>query len=271
MDKNINYRSVQSNQIYLNSSTADIYLNNSMKSNVVFFFKEPMKLERNSLEMRVSLVNAQVPISYYNINATNNQFYISGILYSFPIGNYNVDSFMKTWMTLFVGWTLTYNNITNKLTFHYTNDFTISDSGKSLFPIIGFTQGKTYNSFNSSLLSDNVCNFFGVTRLHVKSNTFSLKNVDSRNKGRNRTLGVIPVNGASSSMILYNNFTNFTTPFKNREISVLNIEIQDDAKNYIDFQNQDWTMTLQIDILSEYFENIDDMADLYNNLVQELG
>ena len=86
---NINYQSIQSSQIYINSNTSDIYLNNTMKSNVVFFFKQPVQLNKNALEMRVSLVNAQIPMSFYNINNTNNTIYISGVKYSFPIGNYN--------------------------------------------------------------------------------------------------------------------------------------------------------------------------------------
>ena len=65
---NINYQSIQSSQIYINSNTADIYLNNTMKSNVVFFFKQPVQLNKNALEMRVSLVNSQIPMSFYNIN-----------------------------------------------------------------------------------------------------------------------------------------------------------------------------------------------------------
>ena len=269
---NINYQSIQSSQIYINSNTADIYLNNTMKSNVVFFFKQPVQLNKNALEMRVSLVNAQIPMSFYNINNTNNTIYISGVKYNFPIGNYNVDTFMKTWMSLLSGWSLSYNNITNQMTFYnsaYTV-FTFAGSDNSLLPVLGFDKNQVYISINQTLTSAYVCNFLGITRLHVKSNTFSLMNVDSRNKGRNRTLAVIPVNASNNGMLLYYNFTNFKTGFKNKEISCLNIEIQDDDKNYIDFQNQDWTMCLQIDILCEFNENLDDMEDVYNNLVNEL-
>ena len=40
----------------------------------------------------------------------------------------------------------------------------------------------------------------------------------------------------------------------------------DDNRNFIDFNNVDWTITLQIDILSEVFETIDNLEDIYENL-----
>ena len=58
--------------------------------------------------------------------------------------------------------------------------------------------------------------------------------------------------------------------FKNSEIYTIDIEIRDDNRNFIDFNNLDWTCTLQIDILSETIENIDNLADVYNNQAQEL-
>ena len=41
-----------------------------------------------------------------------------------------------------------------------------------------------------------------------------------------------------------------------------------DFRNYIDFNNIDWTITLQIDILSEIIKNIDNLEDLYENLAE---
>jgi hypothetical protein len=42
----------------------------------------------------------------------------------------------------------------------------------------------------------------------------------------------------------------------------------DDNRNYIDFNNIDWTITLQVDILSEIIKNIDNLEDLYENLAE---
>jgi len=72
-NNNIEIRSTTSTQLYLNSQYADIFMNGTMKSNIVFFFKNPIYLDKHSIELRLSVVNAQIPISWYLINDTNNQ------------------------------------------------------------------------------------------------------------------------------------------------------------------------------------------------------
>ena len=274
-NNNITFQSKISTQIYLNSATADIYMNGTMKSHLAFSFRNPIQVNRNAVEMRLSVVNAQIPQSYYLINSTNNQIIItnSGIstTYLFKQGNYNVNTFINEWVnSIGSGWTLTFDSITNKINFSYTSNFTFSDSINSIFPLIGFNVGSVYTSTSNNLICPFVINFSGITRLHMKSSLFNLSNVDSYKKGKNRTLAVIPVNNIGSGYILYHNYTQYSNIFKNREIYTIDIEIRDDARNFIDFQNQDWTCTLQIDILTETIENIDNLYDIYNNQAQEL-
>ena len=79
--------------------------------------------------MRISLVNAQFPYSCYNINETNNQFNVNGIVYNFPVGYYNVNTFIQTWGSVLGNnnWSITFNNITNKLNFSYPSAFYFND------------------------------------------------------------------------------------------------------------------------------------------------
>jgi hypothetical protein len=58
--------------------------------------------------------------------------------------------------------------------------------------------------------------------------------------------------------------------FKNHEISTIDINIMDDLRNFIDFNNVDWTVCIQIDILSENVQSIDNLADVYENLTQTI-
>ena len=44
----------------------------------------------------------------------------------------------------------------------------------------------------------------------------------------------------------------------------------DDLRNFIDFNNVDWTICIQIDILSENVQSIDNLADVYENLTQTI-
>ena len=260
----ITYQSKKSVQIYLNSG------NGSMKSNIVFFFEHPLEINKNSYELRLSVVNAQFPISYYLINDTNNYIKINNTSYYFKKGDYNINTFITEWTnSIGPNWTLTYDNITNKISFAYTNNFTFSDNNNSLFPIIGFKKGTIYSSTSNILVCPFCFNFAGLSRLNIKSSTFNLGNLDSYNKSKNRTIAVCPINSIGQGYILYHNYTHYTNIFKNREISTIDINIMDDLRNFIDF-NVDWTICIQVDILSENVQTIDNLADVYENLTQTI-
>lgn len=264
----ITYNTKTSTQIYLNSQTADIYINGTMKSNVVFFFEDPLQINKRAYEMRMSIVNAQMPISWYLINDTNNLIIINSINYYFKKGNYNIHTFINEWPnSIGPNWTLTFDSVTNKITFKYISNFTFSDSViNSIFPIIGLQSNKIYNSSSLSLVAPYCYNFCGLSRINIKSSTFNLGNLDSYNKSKNRTLATIPISSIGQGYILYHNYTHYSNIFKNSEISTIDITIMDDNRNFIDFNNVDWTITLQIDILSEVFETIDNLEDIYENL-----
>jgi len=276
-NKDITYQTTYSNQIYLNSEFADIRMNSTMNSNVAFFFTSPLKIEKNAIEMRLSVVNCQIPVSWYQINSSNNKINIT--IYSNPVittsyyltpGNYNSNSFIAQW-AIDVGtyFTISFNKNTNCYQFsNLISSFSFSDDINSLFPVIGLLKGTVYGS---STISNNFImkclypvNFGGLTKLHINSNTFTMHNLDSHNKSTNRTIACIPINAMQNSIIFYNNITNYHNIFKSWIISSIDISIVDINKNYIDFQNQNWAITLQIDIVSEVIENLDNLQDVYN-------
>ena len=86
--KNI-YQSIYQQQIYLNSGLADIYLNGSKKSNVVFFFQELLKHDKGCIEMRISLVNAQFQFTMptaFGTTANSLNFLTDDMIFSAPVG-----------------------------------------------------------------------------------------------------------------------------------------------------------------------------------------
>ena len=93
----ISYQSIYSTQIYLNSASS-MLMNGTLKSYVHFYIQNAINANKKSaIEMRVSLVNAQFPCSFYQINNSNNTIIINDISYTFPNGNYNVNNFISTW------------------------------------------------------------------------------------------------------------------------------------------------------------------------------
>jgi hypothetical protein len=239
-------------------------LNNTKKSNVAFFFSNSLNNDKNIYQKKISVVNAQFPVSWYLINSSNNRIYINTLLYIFPVGDYNISTFITTWKATFgSNWILSYNTITKQITFTYNQPFTFRDDYNSLFSIIGFISGTTYTSNSNSITSPCVVNFGGLLKLNIKTSSFTSFNTDSFNKGKTRTICSVPVNATQSSTIFFNNFTNYCTMFKNTYFEDINIEIQDEYKNYIDFNNVDWSITLQVDIITEDVQTLDDMQDIY--------
>ena len=72
----ISYQTIYTTQIFLNSGQATQYNNSTQKSFLTFSLKDVISLDKNNLEVRISLVNAQLPYSFYQINSTNNKFYL---------------------------------------------------------------------------------------------------------------------------------------------------------------------------------------------------
>jgi hypothetical protein len=278
----INYQTIFSKQLYLNSKDADIFMNKTMKSQVVFFFTDILKRQRNTIETRVSIVNAQIPVSWYLINSTNNTFKVTvnsvTTAYTFPVGNYRISTFITAFQTLLgSSWNVTFDSIKEKFTFTNSNTvaFVFTDSGSnSLLPLMGFSIGSinistVISSSSSKLVSQYPVNFGGLTRINIKSPTFNIHNLDANTNTLTRTLCSVPVTAIQNGYIFYTNVTGYKNVFKNHEVSNIQIDITDDQNNPLDFQNIDWTLTLQIDVVDEIVESLDTLDDVYLNLTQE--
>ena len=266
-----------SSQIYLNSANADMLLNGTMKSNLTFFFEDPLIFDNHTMTKKFSIVNAQFPVSYYLINDSNNKIHITLTqegqqlyVYTFPNGNYNINQFITQWyITVGSNWTLTYSSITNKITFQCLTNFTLNTLPNSILPLLGFNiPFHIYSSSNANITSPYAINFGGILKLDVKTSSFNLSNMDSYQKGRTNTIASIPVNSTQNGYIMYNNFTNYNSMFKNSSISDLNIIIQDEFNNFIDFNNCDWSITVQLDVMTRILDSNETLQDIYLNYAE---
>ena len=265
----ISYQTILSNQVYLNSSQASTYNNGSLKSNMNFNLKDVIGIDKQTLELKISIVNAQIPYSFYQINSNNNKFSItiSGTtnIYYATLGNYNINTFITMLLGLLpAGFSITYNNSTSRLTFTYINAFSLLDGTNSLFPIIGFAKGSVYLSVGNQITASYCYNLSPLNKLNIYTDSFTLNNVDSFNKSQTNILASVPINCSPNDIILYYNLNNYRKNIHNPEqFSNLNIEIYDDFENDIDFNNLDWSLTIQIDVVKEILLNKKSLTDIY--------
>lgn len=111
-------------------------------------------------------------------------------------------------------------------------------------------------------------NFLGSKNLYLKFPNVILENYNTTNKDY-ITLLTIPVNVPPFGFISYENKTNSKNLIKNQQLDNLDIQICDDDNNLIDFNNLQWTITLEIESIIQLVQNtktIDEyLSELYLN------
>ena len=236
----------ESKQINLSSGSATI-INGTKNSDMVFNLNSILKQERNILYNMVSVVHAQIPISYYIINSNNNILSVNSINYILTNGNYNASSFITMVKGLLpLGYNLTLNNTTGIFTMTYSSNFTINTSS-TCSKLMGFVKNVSYTSTSNSLTFPFPCNFLGINRIKIKSSILQTSNLDTFSKGKSNLLATIPVNQAQYGLINFTNLVNFKSIFPNQNLDYIDIQITDEYDILIDFNGIDVFLTLQID------------------------
>jgi len=243
--------SIESFQLHLSSSCADAY-NNGLTSDCEFYL--PVIEIPSQFHIHVSVENFCCPYTFYNINSNNNTltYLENNTAYTITItsGNYNVNNLIIELMSKMTRFTITYNSITNKLTFiNSLYDFTFS-SLSSCLSLLGFSSILSSNS--KTLTSDKVVNLCPYRCICISTNlkTFSVNKKYSNNT---TLLASIPINSAPNSIILYENKNNFKSNTFTNNISNIRIKLTDHDFNVLDLNGQHWTITLQFDIVDYVF------------------
>ena len=274
--------------ITLSTASSDVILQNgTFKSDVLFDFKHILKDDKTIQKASVSIINAQIPLSYYNVNIYNNviKILLGATTYTInlTVGNYTSTTLMTLLQTDFTsagltGFTFSYSTTTGKMTISYTSSFSILYSGSTGLAVLGYST--TSNTTGSTLVGAYPLNLLGTLRIRVLSTQLSCYNYDSSIKGGVSLLGTIPVECAPYSVILYDNYTKSATELKELNINQIDIQLVDDNNNLLQLNNIDWCLTLAIYIertpTQKSNSSFNDVIlkqnmDLINSLVKSQG
>ena len=261
--------------ITLNSKNAPL-MNSTLKSSVNFNFVSVLKEEDDIVRSYISVINAQIPMSYYLITSSNNKLSYntqSPVMITdlyIPVGNYNSYTLCEKLTSLFLanGKTIiiTVSSVNGKINFAQSSSvFTIYPyqlSGSniifsSIAPTIGLTSTVTYTG--TSITGNYPVNLLGTKRIKIKSNALSINSLSSINLSFNTIIASVPVDNAYFSMISYENQNDLNKNIiKVPTIENIDIQLTDDDDNLIDFNNFDWTITLclSIDRMEKTKDNI---------------
>ena len=94
--------------------------NGSLKSDVDISLPDLHFNEKDITNVLFSVDHCEVCNSYYLINNNNNSIVINNIKYGVTNGNYNVNNFITSLLSVIPsGFTITYSSINNRLTFTF--------------------------------------------------------------------------------------------------------------------------------------------------------
>lgn len=237
--------------INLNSKNS-IKNNSTFLSDVYFPFSGLLKDEEDILERYISIQNAQIPFSFYNINVYNNilKIQISTTVYTLTLtrGNYNATTLITEIQTQLTNngitdITLSISPTTGILTFtKTTGSFILISSGSTIYEVLGFVVGINYTSAVQQIIAPYPLNLLGTLRLRICSYEISTNNIDF-------TLITIPIETGNFGLIQYTNITNIKATLNNLSLDGFDISIIDDDNNYINFNNINWTMTFVLTLI----------------------
>jgi hypothetical protein len=266
--------------ITLNSKIAS-YNNSTKKSDVSFKFLGILKEEDDIIRTSISIINAQIPASFYVINSTNNKLGVGNSTTSYiltiPIGNYNSYTLGQKLVTLFTSIGMTVSVATNSL----TGIMTFTQSNATFFIYPNLYGGVVYSTIGPLLgLGTTIqtgliitlpfpVNLLGVKKISVKSNALAINALSSTTLGYSNIICTIPCDVPYFNMINYVNTTLLNTNIlKTFTINNIDIQLTDEDNVLLDFNNIDWTISLSLTI--ERVDKIKDYIKL-NDIVKPMN
>ena len=96
---------------------------------------------------------------------------------------------------------------------------------------------------SSNQLLSYTCNFTGIQNINVHIASMNTDNIDSLTKSSTNIIQSIPVD-SNQSQIIFKKTDNFAFTDKEDVKTIINVILNDDLGQLIDFNNQHWNMTL---------------------------
>jgi hypothetical protein len=240
------------------NSTNGIKRNSTMLSDMLFNFQNILSDEDDIISTNISIINAQIPVSFYIINATNNQFLVNTTIPSasntvtLAYGNYTANSLITAINTALSATTVSvsFNQLNGKLKFTNSSggSITVLDASSvvSAYKIIGYGSASGYTSTSPSIMPYPL-NLLGVKKLNIKSQLLGITSFQS-GTNQSTTLTTIPNNNAPYTMINYENQSDLNKSLvRVKKIDAIDIQIEDENGTKIDFNGIDWTISIVLE------------------------
>jgi len=240
--------------ITLNSQDGEKF-NGTYLSNIHFNFSGLLKDDPNLIRAYVTVLNAQIPVSFYIIDDTNNILNYTDNSVNKTIelteGNYNGNQMVTALNT---GFTVNGSPVTSFLAPQSGILYFFITGGNSI-TLLSTSSAKLILGFDVNISSTTLIklpyqlNLLGKKKIFINSN--NLRNSAFSSKGLScvQTIATVPVDQPPYSMISYVSVSDLEKIIlSNKTVDMIDIEIVDENNNYINFRNIDWSITLCLSI-----------------------
>jgi hypothetical protein len=279
----------------MNTSSKIIHIRSSDRQNkegsssdIFFSLKETLSSHSDNEFITLSVQNAQIPISFYNISNLYNYLDIreNDVTFSIQIqsGNYNIYQFINALTSLLnnnspnlLTYTLTYSTIRNKITIkHNDSDITTTllfQSGSNAYRDIGPLLGcvDDFNVYNYDLELPNTVNMMPTNSLYIRTSLSSKNAIATRVNGYTDILSKIPINSPPNTVLFYQNITFYKINTNISQLSYINIRLTDEDNDLIDLNGQEWSCSLQVDFYTLNKPTISDTIEIPDELMKQMS
>lgn len=157
----------------------------------------------------LQVTSAIIPFTYYVFSEGYTSMTVNGVAVSWAIGNYTPDEWIAVVSPQLPLVTITFSEITNKLTFSAGSTVSVVfNSAQLAWQHLGMIAGTNTNG-TTSFTTPNVATFSGPNYMYLRSSLASVFNQESlifSQSGRtgNNVLAIIPITENRNSIIFFN-------------------------------------------------------------------
>lgn len=248
----LNDTHIGSISIYLDSSKADVVMNGSGNSNVIFYLENIIKCPPDT-HILMGLTACQIPVSFYNITNTNNNLKIRGsrngtTTILLPPKNYNTETLVKAVNTALLldgnDIQMSFDTSAYKFTFSSVTQ-TIQIQETKLSKELGLPQTSIPTPPAFSFTCPNMCNLSGTDSIYVMMNNLSIESLDSRAGGDlNGVLSKVDVCCGFGDYIEFQQTENQFYLITDTTVNHFNVSLTDTNIDLLDLNGVDWSISI---------------------------
>lgn len=241
-------------KVYLSPSGATV--TDAAFSTLTFNVPQLFKSDQFTLFHTIKVLHCEIPFSWYLVTSNNNKLVLSTGTITITVGNYNANTFLtEVQSKLPTNMTISFNTSNGKFTLTYNTSFSLL-STTTCNKLIGTAAHTSYASTSNAIVMPFMANFLGTKNIYINVPNIVLDNYNSSNQTYS-TLLCVAVNVPSYGVIFYDNRTANKNIIKGSKTDTIELQLLDDDFNEIDFNNTEWSITLEIETVRQiiYYNN----------------